>query len=180
VLNSRSCILSVRPEPHPLTVAGAVKRCGSGAKPDVQNRTIKKKQELRSRIILMRLWVTKFWCGSRSSISLRLRLHQNDAAPAPQHWKKQSRHPVLKRVYYVLNKSSKQELSEPHGFTAPAPPDDVARCGSIRLQLLHRLHSFSIFLYFKFDFTKFIKVCFFYVLFGSDLDPDPGSGSGLS
>jgi hypothetical protein len=30
-------------EPHPLSAAGAVKRCGSGAKPDVQNRTIKKK-----------------------------------------------------------------------------------------------------------------------------------------
>jgi hypothetical protein len=33
----------VRPEPHPLSAAGVVKRCGSGAKPNVQNRTIKKK-----------------------------------------------------------------------------------------------------------------------------------------
>jgi hypothetical protein len=40
----------VLPEPHLLTAAGAVKRCSSGAKPDVQNRTIKKKQVLRSRI----------------------------------------------------------------------------------------------------------------------------------
>jgi hypothetical protein len=40
----------VRPEPHPLTVAGAVKKCSSGAKLDVQNRTIKKKQVLRSGI----------------------------------------------------------------------------------------------------------------------------------
>jgi hypothetical protein len=43
-------------------------------------------------------------------------------------------------VFIMFNISSKQELSEPHRFTAPAPapPDDVARCGSIRLQLLHR------------------------------------------
>jgi hypothetical protein len=40
----------VRPEPHPLTAAGAVKKCSSGAKLDVQNRTIKKKQVLRSGI----------------------------------------------------------------------------------------------------------------------------------
>jgi hypothetical protein len=44
----------VQPEPHPLTAARA------GAKPDVQNRTIKKKQVLRSGIknpgeIVMRL-----------------------------------------------------------------------------------------------------------------------------
>jgi hypothetical protein len=39
----------VRPEPHLLTAAGAVKKCSSGAKPDVQNRMIKKKQVLRSR-----------------------------------------------------------------------------------------------------------------------------------
>jgi hypothetical protein len=44
----------VRPEPHSLTAVGAIKRCGSGAKPDVQNRTLKKKQVLRSHIILMR------------------------------------------------------------------------------------------------------------------------------
>jgi hypothetical protein len=51
----------VRPEPHPLTAAGAVKKCSFGAKPDVQNKRIKKKQVLRSRIKnpgenLMRLW----------------------------------------------------------------------------------------------------------------------------
>jgi hypothetical protein len=50
VLKSRSRILSVRLGPHPLTEARAVKKCSSGAKPDVQNRTIKKKQVLRSRI----------------------------------------------------------------------------------------------------------------------------------
>jgi hypothetical protein len=61
---SRSRILSVRPEPHPLTAVGAVKRCGSGAKPGVQNRTIKKKQDLRSRIILMRLRVKNFDAGA--------------------------------------------------------------------------------------------------------------------
>jgi hypothetical protein len=88
----------------------------------------------------------------------------------------------------MLNISSKQELSEPHRFTAPAPPDDVARCGSIRLQLLHRYHCFSIFIYFKFDFTKFIKILFFNVpfWFGSDpdpakrLDPDPDPDSSQS
>jgi hypothetical protein len=37
-------------KPHPLTAAGAVKKCSSGAKPDVQNRMIKKKQLLQSRI----------------------------------------------------------------------------------------------------------------------------------
>jgi hypothetical protein len=37
----------VQPEPHSLSAAEAVKRCGSGTKPDVQNRTIKKKQVLR-------------------------------------------------------------------------------------------------------------------------------------
>jgi hypothetical protein len=55
VLKSRSCILSVQPEPHPFSAAGAVKRCGSGAKPGVQNRKIKKTPVLRSHIILMRL-----------------------------------------------------------------------------------------------------------------------------
>jgi hypothetical protein len=40
----------VRPEPHPLTAAGTVKKCSSGAKPDVQNRKTKEKQLLRSRI----------------------------------------------------------------------------------------------------------------------------------
>jgi hypothetical protein len=80
---SRSRIFSVQPEPHPLTAAGAVKRCGSGAKPDVQNRTIKKKQVLRSRIILMRFQVKKFdagagaasCCGYGSTKMMRLRLH---------------------------------------------------------------------------------------------------------
>jgi hypothetical protein len=36
----------VRPEPHPLSAARVEKRCGSGTKPNVQNRTIKKKQAL--------------------------------------------------------------------------------------------------------------------------------------
>jgi hypothetical protein len=59
-------------------------------------------------------------------------------------------------MFIMLNISSKQELPEPHGFTAPAPPDDVALCGS------------------KVDFTKFIKSLFFNVpfCFGSDPDPD--------
>jgi hypothetical protein len=44
-----------------LTAAGAVMKLNSGAKPDVQNRTIKKKQVLRSSIKnpgenVMRLW----------------------------------------------------------------------------------------------------------------------------
>jgi hypothetical protein len=55
----------VWPEPQPLTAAGAVKRCGSGAKPDVQNRMIKKKQVLR--IILMRLRVKIFDAGARAA-----------------------------------------------------------------------------------------------------------------
>jgi hypothetical protein len=54
--------------------------------------------------MLMRLRVTNFdagagatsCCGYGSTKMMRLL-----AAPAPQHWKKQSRHPVLKRVYYV-------------------------------------------------------------------------------
>jgi hypothetical protein len=33
-------------------------------------------------------------------------------------------------MFFMLNISSKQELLEPHRLTAPAPPDDVARCGS--------------------------------------------------
>jgi hypothetical protein len=73
----------VRPEPQPLTAAGAVKRCRSGAKPDVQNKTIKKKQVLRSRIILMQLRVKNFdagtgaasHCGYGSTKMMRLRLH---------------------------------------------------------------------------------------------------------
>jgi hypothetical protein len=48
VLQSR--FISVQLEPHPLTATGAVKKYNSGAKPDVQNRTIKKKQVLWSRI----------------------------------------------------------------------------------------------------------------------------------
>jgi hypothetical protein len=78
---------------------------------------------------------------------LRLRLRQNDTAP--QQWKKSEPGAAKKlcgRIslgaifnhFFMLNISSKQELSEPHRFTAPAPPDDAARCGSIRLQLLHR------------------------------------------
>jgi hypothetical protein len=46
----------------------------------------------------------KILYGIRSRILLWLWLHQITrllAAPAPQHWNKQSRHPVLKRVYYV-------------------------------------------------------------------------------
>jgi hypothetical protein len=61
------------------------------------------------------------------------------------------------------------ELSEPHHFTAlaPAPTNVVARCGSLGLQLLHCQHCFSLFygIYFKFDFTKFIKSLFFNVPF---------------
>jgi hypothetical protein len=39
---SRSRILLWQPEPHPLTAAGSEKKYSSGARPDVQNRTIKK------------------------------------------------------------------------------------------------------------------------------------------
>jgi hypothetical protein len=96
----------VRPEPHPLTAAGALKRCSSSAKPDVQNRTIKKKQVLQSRIMLMRLGVKNFDAGARAGAASRCgygstKMMRHLAAPASHHWKKQSRHPVLKRVYYV-------------------------------------------------------------------------------
>jgi hypothetical protein len=60
VLKSRGRILSGQPEPHPFsaagatsfTAAGALKKCSSGAKPDVKikNRTIIKKQVLWSLI----------------------------------------------------------------------------------------------------------------------------------
>jgi hypothetical protein len=33
-------------------------------------------------------------------------------------------------IFLMFNISSKQELSEPHRITDPAPPDEVARCGS--------------------------------------------------
>jgi hypothetical protein len=36
---------------------------------------------------------------------------------------------ILKHVF-MLNIRSKQELLEPHCFTAPAPPGDVAQYGS--------------------------------------------------
>jgi hypothetical protein len=51
VLKSWSRILSGQSEPHPFSAARATSfNCRSGAKPNFQNRTIKKKRVLRSRI----------------------------------------------------------------------------------------------------------------------------------
>jgi hypothetical protein len=60
--------------------------------------------------------------------------------------------------------------SEPHRFTVPALPDDVARCGSSYCSVT------LIFNYYYFDFTKFGK--FFNDLFclGSGLSQNAGSG----
>jgi hypothetical protein len=72
-------------------------------------------------------------------------------------------------------------LSEPHRFTAPAPPDDVAPYRTA--PSLASLTLLFTFFNFKFEFTKFIKKFVFYVHFwlGKDpnqdrdkmLDPDP-------
>jgi hypothetical protein len=81
------------------------------------------------------LRVKKFDAGAASRYGygsikmMRLRLHNTGRnRPATP----------FRNVFIMLDISSKQEMSEPHRFTAPASPDDVARCGAIRLQLLHR------------------------------------------
>jgi hypothetical protein len=51
-------------------------------------------------------------CSYGSTKMMRLRLHNSTDTP-------------FLNVFIILNISSKQELSEPHRFTAPAPPDDV-------------------------------------------------------
>jgi hypothetical protein len=74
---SRSLICSVRPEPHTLTAAGAVKRCGSGAKPAVQNKQLRKNKCCGA---------ASFWCGSGWKILMREPEPHLVAATAPPKW----------------------------------------------------------------------------------------------
>jgi hypothetical protein len=71
----------------------------------------------------MRLRVKNFDAGAASrwgyssTKMMRLRLHNTGKkSPITPFW----------NVFIMLNLSSKQELSEPHRFVAPAPPDDAA------------------------------------------------------
>jgi hypothetical protein len=96
-------------------------------------------------------------------------------AAAPQHWKKQFCHPVLKHVYYVEHQFEAGAVGAAWLYGSGSG----STRGSMRLHTAPAPASLTLlfdFFYIKFDFTKFIKSLFFKCSFLARL----GSGSGLS